>query len=129
MFQFNITLCIVLLFAAITLSHSRRAGAGPRKTSRLRSRHRSGKKLVDRSADESRSCEFLDNIMCDELMTPTEGTMVNTGRRFEDKATYSCNPGFELNGESTLTCLSSGSWSGAAPQCVPIPIGSYELMF
>ena len=32
-------------------------------------------------------------------------------------ATYTCNPGYTLNGGSTRTCGSNGMWSGLAPTC------------
>ncbi len=32
-------------------------------------------------------------------------------------ATYICNTGYNLNGETTRTCGSDGSWSGSAPVC------------
>ena len=32
-------------------------------------------------------------------------------------ATYSCDAGYELNGDTTRTCLADGTWSGTEPQC------------
>ena len=32
-------------------------------------------------------------------------------------ATYSCDPGYTLNGGSTRTCQSGGTWSGSASTC------------
>ena len=32
-------------------------------------------------------------------------------------ATYTCDPGFILNGEPTRNCSSDGTWSGMAPTC------------
>ena len=32
-------------------------------------------------------------------------------------AVYSCDFGYALNGSSTRTCQSDGTWSGAAPTC------------
>ena len=32
-------------------------------------------------------------------------------------ATYTCDPGFVLVGESTRNCSSDGTWSGMPPTC------------
>ena len=31
--------------------------------------------------------------------------------------TYTCNSGYELMGNSTRTCQSSGQWTGSQPSC------------
>lgn len=31
--------------------------------------------------------------------------------------TYSCDPGYLLNGEKTIRCLSTGDWSAVIPTC------------
>ena len=33
-------------------------------------------------------------------------------------ATYTCNDGYVLVGDSTRTCQATGTWSGEDPQCV-----------
>lgn len=40
-----------------------------------------------------------------------------TGETFLNNASYVCNPGLELVGPETLTCLANGSWSLPAPSC------------
>ena len=32
-------------------------------------------------------------------------------------ATYTCNTGYQLDGDSTRTCQSDETWSGSAPTC------------
>ena len=32
-------------------------------------------------------------------------------------ATYSCKPGFVLEGEDTRVCNRSGNWTGSVPEC------------
>ena len=34
-----------------------------------------------------------------------------------NEATYSCNTGFNVVGESVRRCLASAMWSGSAPEC------------
>ena len=40
-----------------------------------------------------------------------------TGTVVDSTATYSCNDGFTLEGQSTRTCQDDGEWSGSAPTC------------
>ena len=51
-------------------------------------------------------------------MTPANGTVVVIGNTRGDMATYSCNAGFELVGNSTRVCGDDGEWSGEAPMCI-----------
>ena len=34
-----------------------------------------------------------------------------------DTVTYTCDAGFELNGDAMRTCQSDGTWTGSAPTC------------
>lgn len=49
--------------------------------------------------------------------------MLENGEAFETSvaiggtATFRCDRGYELVGESQLTCLSDGRWSGNVPTC------------
>ncbi len=59
---------------------------------------------------------------CSDLTSPTNGAiaynMGTTSQRPEDTvATYTCNPGYTLNGDTTRTCGSDGMWSGSPPVC------------
>lgn len=40
-----------------------------------------------------------------------------TGSFVGDKATYTCNRGFILEGDQLRTCQSTGSWTGQEPIC------------
>lgn len=40
-----------------------------------------------------------------------------TGNKPGDKATYTCDYGFELSGNSQRVCQASGEWSGSDPTC------------
>ncbi|XP_007545538.1 inactive serine protease PAMR1 [Poecilia formosa] len=46
----------------------------------------------------------------------TEGLFLHSGSRI----TYRCDLGFELRGFRTAICLTDGTWSAAAPECVPV---------
>ena len=66
---------------------------------------------------------FIDqNITaCDQLDDPLHGSVSTPdGIVFEATATYSCESGFELEGESTATCQADGTWSSLQPQCLRI---------
>ena len=39
------------------------------------------------------------------------------GTTFGQNATYSCNPGYKVVGDSILTCQATGVWSGSVPTC------------
>lgn len=54
---------------------------------------------------------------CDELPNPEHGVVQMTGRLFSDKATYSCEIGYQLIGRDHRTCRATGSWSGVEPFC------------
>ena len=56
-------------------------------------------------------------VDCGTLVDPTNGLVAVTDTIFNSTATYSCNNGYNLVGDTTRTCLASGSWSDTAPTC------------
>ena len=55
---------------------------------------------------------------CGTLSNPENGQVSHTGRTtFKQTATYCCNTGYNLVGNSIRTCLAIGVWSGCAPTC------------
>lgn len=54
-------------------------------------------------------------VQCPEAVAPVNGSVTENN----STATYSCNTGYELVGESTRTCESNGTWSSAEPNCKP----------
>jgi len=54
---------------------------------------------------------------CGRLDPPSNGDIRTTGTGVGDTATYTCNPGFMLVGETTRTFLDNGFWSETAPIC------------
>ena len=57
-------------------------------------------------------------VDCGSLTDPANGSATHTsGTTFGQTATYSCNTGHNLEGNSTRTCQDTGEWSGSAPTC------------
>lgn len=56
-------------------------------------------------------------MSCGNLRDPPNGQVDLTGIRVRDRATYSCNRGFVLQGVSVRTCQANGAWSGQEPLC------------
>ena len=54
---------------------------------------------------------------CPSLPDIPNGSVTESGFTTGDTATYSCDEGFELVGESTRECSSDSTWSGEAPVC------------
>ena len=60
---------------------------------------------------------FSTAVDCGNLPNPANGQVTTTGTTFGQNATYSCNTGYNLMGDSTRTCQATGNWSGSAPTC------------
>ena len=57
-------------------------------------------------------------VDCGSLTDPANGSVTHTsGTTFGQTATYTCNTGYNLVGDSTRTCQATGEWSGSAPTC------------
>ena len=57
-------------------------------------------------------------VNCGALTNPTNGQVSHTGgTTYGQTATYSCNTGYNLVGNSTRTCQATGMWSGSEPTC------------
>lgn len=59
----------------------------------------------------------MDPIRCPDLGDPTNGAVLIEGEGEGSLATYTCDPGFQLNGEGTLECAADGKWSSSPPVC------------
>ena len=59
-------------------------------------------------------------VVCNQTdLGPLEnGNVVFTTTTFDSVATYSCDPGYALNGNAKRRCLADGTWSGTIPSCV-----------
>ena len=58
--------------------------------------------------------------MCGRLNNPENGRVELSGTTVGSVATYICSLGFQLIGQNSRECLSSGEWTGQAPTCVAI---------
>ena len=62
---------------------------------------------------------FLAVLECSDLDDPPNGEVtLPTERIVGSEATYTCNEGFSLSGNSMRRCQTDGLWSGSAPTCV-----------
>ena len=63
--------------------------------------------------------------VCNKIKCPTPQSIANgfyteTSFYFQDNVTYSCENGFNMEGEDTIVCLGSKAWSHAPPECIRI---------
>ena len=64
---------------------------------------------------------------CSTLLNPANGRVSHTtGTTVGQTATYSCNPGYNLVGDSIRTCQATGVWSGSAPTCQRMLLLKFE---
>ena len=60
----------------------------------------------------------LTAVDCGSLTDPANGQVDHTaGTSLGQTATYSCDTGYDLVGDSTRTCQATGEWSQSAPTC------------
>ena len=63
----------------------------------------------------------LTAVHCGNLTDPSNGSVNHTtGTTIGENATYSCDTGYNLVGDSIRTCQATGNWSGSAPTCLGI---------
>ena len=61
---------------------------------------------------------LLTVVDCGALTNPANGQVsLPDGTTFGETATYSCDTGYNLVGDSTRMCQATGMWSGSAPTC------------
>ena len=64
-------------------------------------------------------------VNCGALTAPNGGSVTVKSTTFGAIATYSCNKGFTLIGQSQIQCQANGQWSGPAPSCQGVLMPSY----
>ena len=57
-------------------------------------------------------------VQCPELSSPANGLVSVSGLTPGSEASYSCKPGYRLEGSLTRTCLDERVWSSQEPACV-----------
>ncbi len=62
-------------------------------------------------------------IECNRLQDVLNGRVLLSGTTVGSTATYNCDKGFVLIGDSTRVCQRGGDWSGKEPFCE----GSYRI--
>ena len=61
---------------------------------------------------------FSTVVDCGIETNPDNGQVIRAnGTTFGQTATYSCDTGYNLVGDSTRMCQATGVWSGSAPTC------------
>lgn len=63
-------------------------------------------------------CENV--VGCRRPPVPTHGSTEGLFHHSGARITFRCDPGFELRGFRSAVCLSDGTWSAHAPECVPV---------
>ena len=56
-------------------------------------------------------------VDCGGLTCPASGAVSLTNTTYNSVATYFCNDGYNLVGDTSRTCLASGNWSGRDASC------------
>ena len=56
-------------------------------------------------------------VSCGTLTNPANGQVSYNAGMFGQIATYSCDLGYNLVGDSNRTCQATGVWSGSTPTC------------
>ena len=72
---------------------------------------------------------IISAIVCEELEAPRNGRVEVSGSAPGDQATYSCNAGFDLIGQTVRICQNDGTFSGRAPTCQRMNICLYVCMY
>ena len=69
-------------------------------------------------------------VDCGNLNDPDNGQVIHaTVTTFGQTATYSCNSGYNLVGDSTRTCQAEGEWSGSVPTCQSMLLKGDHIFF
>ena len=73
---------------------------------------------------------FVTAVDCGNLTDLANGQVDHTaGTTFRENATYSCNTGYDLLGNSTRTCQAEGNWSWSEPTCEGVYVCKLTLFY
>nr|XP_048315789.1 fibulin-7 [Myodes glareolus] len=56
-------------------------------------------------------------VSCPALDAPTDGRKFGSKYLMDHEVHFTCNPGFQLVGPSSVVCLANGTWTGEKPHC------------
>ncbi|CAO2578866.1 Fbln7, partial [Lemmus lemmus] len=56
-------------------------------------------------------------VSCPALDDPADGRKFGTKYLVDHEVHFTCNPGFQLVGPSSVVCLANGTWTGEKPHC------------
>ncbi len=79
--------------------------------------------LADGWSDDDPICTSVD---CGSLDAPANGSIDLPSTGFSAVATYTCDEGHLLAGDTTRTCQMSGMWDGAEPTCTLVDCGALD---
>ncbi|XP_017574246.1 sushi, von Willebrand factor type A, EGF and pentraxin domain-containing protein 1 isoform X1 [Pygocentrus nattereri] len=60
---------------------------------------------------------------CETPPQPEHGSAIVTDTALGSLVEYSCEDGYELDGQTVRQCISGGQWSDEAPHCIPVNCG------
>ena len=63
-------------------------------------------------------------VPCPALSAPQHAAIAISGSGTTLSVTFSCDPGYSLNGADTLNCQADGNWSSTPPTCDPVDCGA-----
>ena len=72
---------------------------------------------------------ILTAVDCGNLTHPANGSVNHTAGTFGQTATYICNTGYNLVGDSIRTCQATGNWSGSVPTCEGMLLEGDDTLF
>ncbi|KAI8510944.1 hypothetical protein Bbelb_118600 [Branchiostoma belcheri] len=56
-------------------------------------------------------------LQCPTLTAPTNGALSTTATSYQTVVTFTCDPGYVLNGTTNITCTADGTWDNPVPTC------------
>lgn len=56
-------------------------------------------------------------VSCPTLDAPADGRKFGSKYLVDHEVHFTCNPGFQLVGPSSMVCLANGTWTGEKPHC------------
>ena len=55
---------------------------------------------------------------CGALTVPSNGQVTSGATTFSSSRNFTCDSGYDLTGDATVTCTDTGSWDFMEPTCV-----------